>query len=200
MPLDPARVYRRLLYGTAALLVGWLGLRALTAASDDGCTRYCQALIASKTHARLAAEQHADSLVARALTKKVVYVVARRKATDAVEALPPATIAGTEITLPQGTFPIALPVKEYIVALQQVVAVQDTALTTADSALAASEQARAASDSAAAARHAEDVAKLDAAESGQPGRLARAWNAVKAPVAFIGGAVVGVVVGRVVVR
>lgn len=197
MQLDTAR---KVAVAGGLTLALWLGWRAAHAAADDGCNQFCQALIQAKTHARIAAEKHADSLVARGVRTKVVYVVARRKATEAVDALPPAKIVGTQVTLPHGTYTVAQEVADYLSAQRHAIEQQAAALVAADSALAASEAARMASDSAAAARHAEDMAKLDAANAGKPGRLARAWDAVKAPVAFIGGVVVGAVVSHVVMR
>lgn len=200
--MSPQHAFRWLLLGATALLIAWAGVGLLAALrpADDPCGSFCTSVIRAHTHARVAAAAARDSLRQEAQKAKVVYVVKRHDALAAVEALPPATIVGDSITLPAGTFVVAPPVAAYIVELREAVAKQSAALVAGDTLISKTEQVAAASDTVTVKSQQETADQIALREASRPGFFARAWNAVKVPVAFVGGVAVGagavVLVGR----
>lgn len=201
--MSPQHAFRWLLIGATALLVAWVGVGLLAAIrpAEDPCGSFCTSVIRAHTHARLAAEATRDSLRQEAQTAKVVYVVTHDAALAAVRALPPATIVGDSITLPAGTFVVAHPVAVYIADLRDAVTKQSAALVAGDTLVSKTEQVAAASDSVTVKSQQETADQIALRAAGRPGFFARAWNAVKVPVTFVGGVAVGagavLLVGRV---
>lgn len=152
---------------------------------------YWHTVTQAQTHFRIQAVAERDSARATARRAKVVYVSERRHAADAVALVPHFTTSGDTITLAEGPMVVPHPVAVLVTRQRTAIDSLTVALASADTALAADSIAQAKSDRAADAQHAEDVARLKECEATQPGRAARFWNAVKAPVMFVGGVAVG---------
>ena len=122
-----------------------------------------------------------------AVTTRTVYVAKRRTALDAVGALPPAQIVGDTLHIPAGDFVVAHPVALYVAQLQATVATIKPVVQSSDAALLATD----AVDSTAKVVDADQTTEVKALKASQPGRLRRAWDRVKVPLAFVAGAYVG---------
>jgi hypothetical protein len=188
----PPRVFWLLVLGASLGFLSY-GVVASRPTRDDG---YLDALIAAHTHRLRALEHDRDSLRTVALAAQRAYATQRDSTLALIARLPKATVVGDAVTLPQGTFVVAHPVAQYIVALQQIVRKVDTVFVAADTAISKTDQHAEKSDSVSVA--ADSVTKLTTqkADGNKPGLLARAWNAVKVPVAFVSGVAITVLVRR----
>ena len=128
-----------------------------------------------------------------AVTTRVVYVTKRRAALDAVEALPPAQLAGDTLTIPAGTFTVPHPVALYVAQLQHAVATIPPVVSAADTALLAAD----AVDSAAKVVDHDQTTENNALTAEvKRSRVGRLWDRVKVPGAFVLGAWIGAKVTR----
>ena len=138
--------------------------------------------------------QHAREAVKNAVAKQArfVYVVTRRKATDAVAALPVATIVGRIITLRDTAYMVPPPIAEYVTELRNVVALQGVALQHADTAIRKTQDAQAIADTIATTSDSLAQEAIAHEKGNRPGFFGRAWGAIRFPVALVGGFALGV--------
>lgn len=165
--------------------------------TDDGRyeSGYADAQVRAILHAKAQLARRADSLATLAARAETVYVATRRRAAAQVAELPAVGIAGDTIVLTEGRFVAPAPMVALVVRQARVIQVQDSALTRADSLLAVKDRQLAVADSGRA--ESDSLAALYKAQiPKRPNWLARTWDAVKVPLAFVGGVTVAVAVSR----
>ena len=197
--LTPVRA-RLVVYGIAACLA--VGLLAKLPAVVEGVfmgapgDRAFDARVADARRRQHEQHHRADSVSTVATKARIVYVVAKRSASDAVAALPPATVHGSIITIRDSAYTVAPAVALYVTELQTVVALQGTALTKADTAIAKTRDAQALSDTIAATSDSLAGEAIAHERGNRPGFFGRAWGAVKVPIAFLSGVALAVLARR----
>ena len=143
------------------------------------------------------AHQHRDSVRTPAAEARKENVVARRAYTESRASLPPAIVKilaeSATIHITTETFTVPRPVAEYVLGLQQSLALADSALAASDTALAKTLVEVAAADSVSTAAD-----TVIAVLQEKPGFLARAWRVVETPVKVLGGFTLGVLAARAV--
>ena len=147
---------------------------------------------------RVQHEQHhrADSVKTVATRARIVYVVAKRSAVDAVAALPAATVHGTTLTILDTAYTVPPAVAGYVAELLQAVSLQSIALAAADTAIRKTQDAQALSDTIASTSDSLAGAAIAHERGNRPGFFGRAWGAVRTPV-YIGiGFALGVLAKR----
>ena len=195
---------RLVLYGVAAVLVMVLVVKLPSLVSGvflgAPADRTFDAGVAAVIRRQHEQHRRADSVNVVAKASRFVYVVAKRKATDAVAALPVATVVNSAtsstITIADTLYTIPAPVARYVTGLQAVVAVQGTALVAADSAIRATRDAQVLSDSIAATSDSLSQAVIAHEKGNRPGFFGRVWGAAKVPVAFLSGVALAVLARR----
>lgn len=146
-------------------------------------------------HLRANERREAALIASRA---RIVYVTKRRDATDAVAALPVATITETTVTIRDTAYSVAPQVATLVAEQQVVIGMQQTALQAADSALVKTVAAQEKADSLASASSAIATLATAQVEQHRPGFFGRVWGVVRVPLAFAGGVAVGVLAARAV--
>jgi hypothetical protein len=127
------------------------------------------------------------------VTTRIVYVAKRRSALDAVEALPPAQLAGDTLTIPAGTFTVPHPVALYVAQLQATVATIKPLVTSSDTALLATDAVDAA---ATVVDHDQTTETTALAAEVKRSRVGRLWSRVRVPLVFAAGLYVGAKAAR----
>lgn len=196
----PRRVLWLLIAGLATAFIGYGCYASRQPAAE--CNAYCQSIIAAN---RRQLEKDRDVARAASVAAETVYVTQREKARAQVKSLAKAEVklgglSGDTITFADdSSFAIPHHVKLLIVSQRDAIAAQDSALTAADELLAKFRVERDATDSLHAGLAQENTALREQVRVLSPGRLSRAWGAVRTPLTFVAGVAVGAyAVSRVV--
>lgn len=162
---------------------------------EDGKADQRAAALRSVQHETI---RQRDSVKADAFQARKIYVVRARDFRSEIAALPPATIVGDTLTLPDGPHIVEPVVMAYIGGLRKVLATTDSALAAADLALQKTVQAAELSEQVAAQSDTLATIAVEKAEGHKPGLLSRAWSQIRGPVTFVGGAITGILIAKAI--